>query len=256
MTLALYPLTLSPATLGQPYLNNNAPLTPVGGTGPYTLASSAGALPLGLSLGTPAGLIVGTPRVADQYDYAPTTYMPYVVNPSSFTITVTDSLGATASNQYTLPVGVFSERQAISIYEMLMAAYGNDYYVVMSDMGSRNIRIGDIGSPAFGGLRLITNALLNQFTDGMIERMLEHIAEWDRIKPIYQTQQAGAVGDVNGLSMDWGNKRAGLLGRLKTILPAYTLAEVRARQAHGGGNDFTGAVTAGEGGGGYKEFVR
>ena len=255
MTLALYPLQLSPATLGQPYSNNDAPLTPVGGTAPYTLALTAGALPVGLSLGTPAGLIVGTPRVADQYDYKPTTAIPFVVNPSTFTITVTDHAGATASVQYTMPVGIFSERQAISIYEMLCACYSQDYYVVMNDMGSRQMRIGDIGSPAFGGLRIITNALLSQFTSGMVDVMLEHIHEWDQIKRIFQNQENGSVSDITGLSSKIGDRKSGLFMRLKTILPAYTLAEVKARQNHGGGNDFTGDV-AGSGAGGNVEFVR
>lgn len=255
MTLALYPLQLSPATLGQLYSNGDTPLTPVGGTGPYTLAITAGALPIGMSLGTPQGLITGTPRVADQYNYAPTTAIPYIVNPATFTVTVTDSLLAIASNQYTIPVGIFSERQAISIYEMLCACYSQDYYVVMNDMGSRQMRIGDLGTPAFGGLRMITNALLSQFTKGMVETMLEHIREWNQIKRIFVDQQGGAVSDITGLNAKIGDRKAGLFMRLKTILPAYSLAEVRARQNHGGGNDFTGSV-AGSGGGGHVEFVR
>jgi hypothetical protein len=254
MPLALYPLQLSPAALGQQYRGNlDSPLTPVGGTAPYTLAVSAGALPVGLSLNGTQGLIQGTPRVADAYDYKPTTAIPFVVNPSTFTITATDSLGATASNEYTLPVGVFSELQSISIYEMLDAAYGFDYYVVMSDMGSREIRIGDIGSPAFGGLRLVTNALLAQFTSGMIEVMLQHIHEWDMIKRIFMDQQGGSVSDVTGLNNKIGDRKSGLLRRFKNLLPAYTLAEVNARKNHGGGMDITSTQA---GGGGNVEFVR
>ena len=260
-TLALYPLQLSPAALGQQYVMEDAPLTPVGGVAPYTWAVT-GNLPVGLDLNTAGGgtgktsaVIEGTPRIADQYDYQPTTAIPYVVNPSSFTVTVTDSStpALTASNTYTIPVGVFSERQSISIYEMLDAAYGFDYYVVMSDMGSREIRIGDIGSPAFGGLRLITNALLAQFTQGMIDVMLEHIHEWDKIKRIFVDQQQGSVSDITGLYNKIGDRKSGLLRRFKNILPAYTLAEVNARKAHGGGMDITATKA---GGGGNVEFVR
>ena len=254
MTLALYPLALSPAALGQPYLNASAPLTPVGGTAPYTLAITKGALPVGLSLvDKPQGTIQGTPKVADQYDYKPTTAIPYVVNPSTFTVTATDSLGAMASVEYTIPVGMFSERQAISIYEMLDAAYGFDYYVVMSDMGSREIRIGDIGSPAFGGLRLVTNALLAQFTQGMVDVMLEHIREWDMIKRIFMDQQQGSVSDITGLNNKISDRKSGLLRRFKNLLPAYTLAEVNARKSHGGGQDITNTKA---GGGNFVEFVR
>ena len=89
MSLQLYPLQISPAAVGQPYLNADQPLTPVGGTGPYTLAITAGALPVGLELvAKPLGTIQGTPHLADQYDYKPTTAIPFVVNPATFTVTV------------------------------------------------------------------------------------------------------------------------------------------------------------------------
>ena len=262
-TLALYPMQLSPGAVGQRYVMVDQPLTPVGGVGPFTWALT-GNLPPGLSLNTnsagsdaSSAVIEGTPRVADQYNYAPVTVMPEIVNPSTFTIAVTDSSTPplVASRQYTIPVGVFSERQAISIYEMLCACYSQDYYVVMNDMGSREIRIGDLGSPAFGGLRMITNALLSAFTQGMIEVMLEHIREWNQVKRIFMDQAGGSVSDITGLNNKIGDRKAGLFMRLKTILPAYTMAEVRARQNKGGGNDFTGSV-AGSGGARDVEFVR
>ena len=257
MALALYPLQLSPATLGQLYSNAGAPLTPVGGVAPYTLAITAGSLPVGMALGTPQGLITGTPRVADAYSYPAISQYPQIVNPSTFTITVTDSSSPpkTFSQQYTIPVGVFSERQAISIYEMLCACYSADYYVVMGEMGTRQIRIGDLGNAGYGGLRMITNALLSAFTQGMIETMLEHIKEWNQIKRIFVNQRQGSVSDLTGLNAEIGERKAGLFMRLKTILPAYTIAEVKARQNHGGGNDFTGSVAGGNGGN-ATEYVR
>ena len=130
MSLALYPLQLSPAAVGQGYVMGAQPLTPVGGVAPFTWSVSAGSLPVGLDLNTAAGgtgktsaVIEGTPRVADQYTYPPQTQIPSLVNPSTFEITVTDSSSPPQSvtMQYTMPVGVFSERQAISIYEMLDA---------------------------------------------------------------------------------------------------------------------------------------
>jgi len=53
-----------------------------GGTGPYTFAVTSGSLPTGLSLNASTGEITGTPSAT---------------GPFSFTITVTDSTGATAS---------------------------------------------------------------------------------------------------------------------------------------------------------------
>ena len=60
-----------------------------GGTGPYTYVVSAGALPAGLSLNSTSGQISGTPTTSGV---------------SSFTIQVTDSNGATASQQYKLTI--------------------------------------------------------------------------------------------------------------------------------------------------------
>lgn len=260
MALALYPLQLSPAAVGQPYVMLTQPLTPVGGVAPYTWVLT-GNLPVGLDLNTAAGgtnktsaVIEGTPRIADQYAYPASNAMPILQNASTFSIQVTDTNGLTVTNTYTIPVGVFSERQAISIYEMLCACYSVDYYVIMGEMGTRNIRIGDIGSAAFGGLRLITNALLANFSQGMIETMLEHIHEWNQIKRVFVNQMGGSISDITGLNNKIGDRKAGLFMRLKTILPAYTLAEVNARQKHGGGNDFTGSVAGSNAG--VAEYVR
>lgn len=59
-----------------------------GGTGPYTYAVTAGALPTGLTLSS-AGLLSGTPTVAGNF---------------SFTVTATDSLLNKGTAAYTLPV--------------------------------------------------------------------------------------------------------------------------------------------------------
>ncbi len=60
-----------------------------GGTGPYSWAVTAGALPAGVTL-SPAGAVSGTPTVSGTF---------------LFTATVTDSASATASRQFTLAVG-------------------------------------------------------------------------------------------------------------------------------------------------------
>jgi hypothetical protein len=94
-SLAISPSGPSPVEL--PYAHNLALYPPValsasGGTAPYTFAVTAGALPVGLTL-SPSGIISGTPTI----DLTKT-----------FTVTVTDSLGALAAQQYLLPVGGIS----------------------------------------------------------------------------------------------------------------------------------------------------
>jgi Putative Ig domain len=58
-----------------------------GGTSPYTFAVTSGALPTGTTLNPSSGVISGTPTAASTF---------------SFTITVTDSLGFTGSQAFTI----------------------------------------------------------------------------------------------------------------------------------------------------------
>ena len=67
-------------------------MTASNGAAPYTYAVTAGALPAGLTIST-AGLISGTPTTA---------------GPATFTITATDSTGATGSQAYTISVSATS----------------------------------------------------------------------------------------------------------------------------------------------------
>jgi uncharacterized repeat protein (TIGR03803 family) len=81
--IALSPTTIPPATVGAAYSQT---LSAVAGTAPYTFAVTAGSLPAGLTLSS-AGVLSGTPTAAGS---------------SSFTVTATDSTGATGSQAYTL----------------------------------------------------------------------------------------------------------------------------------------------------------
>jgi uncharacterized repeat protein (TIGR01451 family) len=78
------PVTLAcPANAGQVLVAYSSAAVAGGGTPPYTFSVASGALPAGLSLNTTTGAITGTPTTA---------------GPFSFTASVTDSLGATATS--------------------------------------------------------------------------------------------------------------------------------------------------------------
>jgi large repetitive protein len=64
-------------------------VTAQGGTSPYTFAVTSGALPTSTTLNTSSGVISGTPTVASTF---------------SFTITVTDSLGFTGSQAFSITI--------------------------------------------------------------------------------------------------------------------------------------------------------
>lgn len=87
------PVTLNPAagslaggTVGMPHAGQT--FTATGGTGPYGFALSGGALPAVLNL-TAAGVLSGTPTAEGSF---------------SFTVSATDSLGATGEATYSLDV--------------------------------------------------------------------------------------------------------------------------------------------------------
>ncbi len=80
--LSLNPATLPGGTVGMAYSQT---MSASGGNGTYTFSVSAGTLPAGLSLNPATGLISGMPTNAAT---------------SSFTVTATDSAGATTSRAY------------------------------------------------------------------------------------------------------------------------------------------------------------
>ncbi|WLH90418.1 putative Ig domain-containing protein [Pseudomonas sp. FP453] len=80
-------LSITPSVLTAPAANvaYSVALGASGGTAPYSYAITSGALPTGLSVNTSTGLLSGTPSVPGAYN---------------FTVTVTDTYGATAGRAY------------------------------------------------------------------------------------------------------------------------------------------------------------
>ncbi|MBO0492204.1 putative Ig domain-containing protein [Pseudomonas sp. Marseille-Q1929] len=80
-------LSITPSVLTAPAANvaYSVALGASGGTAPYSYAITSGALPAGLSVNTSTGLLSGTPSVPGAYN---------------FTVTVTDTYGATAGRTY------------------------------------------------------------------------------------------------------------------------------------------------------------
>ena len=85
-TITVNPASLPATTAGIAYSQS---VSTTGGTGAMTYSVSVGSLPAGLSLGAATGAITGTPSAAGTFN---------------FTITATDSVGATGLRAYTLIV--------------------------------------------------------------------------------------------------------------------------------------------------------
>ena len=114
-TLSIAPATLPAGTAGSAYSQT---LSASGGTAPYSYAVSAGTLPVGLVLAA-NGVLSGTPTTAAS---------------SAFTVSVTDALGFTAAQAYTVaiaaavpaPVAVDDAGATLVDTALTLAVTGND----------------------------------------------------------------------------------------------------------------------------------
>ncbi len=112
--IAVNPSSLPTATVGTPYSQS---VTATGGTGSYTFGVSAGVLPPGLALNPATGAITGSPTNAAT---------------SSFTITATDTNGASGSRSYS-----FTVNAAIAVNPVSLPAgtVGTGYNQTLSAVG-------------------------------------------------------------------------------------------------------------------------
>ena len=113
-TLSVTTTSLSNGAVGAPYSQQ---LNATGGTGGYTWSVSGGSLPAGLSLSA-SGAISGTPTAA---------------GPSSFTVQVRDSSGATASQS--LSITVASPTLSVTTSSLPNGAVGTPYSQLLSATG-------------------------------------------------------------------------------------------------------------------------
>jgi large repetitive protein len=111
--ISITPAALPAGTVGSAY---NQALTGNGGTGPYTFAVTAGSLPPGISL-SGAGVLSGTPTSNGVY---------------AFTVTSTDSLGASGSQGFSLSVSP----QAVGISPGVVPPADLSYYYSVNLTGS------------------------------------------------------------------------------------------------------------------------
>jgi hypothetical protein len=123
------------ATVGEPYRGQVS--VPTGGTGPFTYAITAGALPAGVTLDPKTGVISGVPTGGQAGDYP-------------FTVTVTDAAGAKSSANSVISLGYFSI-QGVVYYDI-----NHNKILDTADFGIVNVPVTLTGKKASGQLVNIT----------------------------------------------------------------------------------------------------
>ena len=112
--IAINPATLPAAVIGAAYSQS---VVATGGSGTFTYAISAGTLPAGVSLNSASGLVSGTPTTAGA---------------ANFTVTATDTLGATGSRAYSVLV---NSAMALNPTTLPAGVVGTAYSQSMSATG-------------------------------------------------------------------------------------------------------------------------
>jgi len=109
--------TLPSGMVGSPY---SQAVAAANGTPPYSFSVTSGALPAGLSIAPSTGGIAGTPTVAGS---------------STFNVTVTDSLGATASQGFTVSIAPAIPPLSITTTSLPVAVVGTAYSQTIAATG-------------------------------------------------------------------------------------------------------------------------
>jgi len=135
---------LAAATYGQAYSHT---LKASGGSGTYTWAVSAGALPAGLSLAASSGVLSGTPA-----DPATTAVVP-------FTVTATDSAGRIGSAELNLSV---APAVSVTTVDLSQGFVGSSFDAVLTATGGQGSYGWSVSSGALpDGLALGSDGLLS-----------------------------------------------------------------------------------------------
>ncbi len=152
--------SLANGTAGTPY---QATIAASGGTGTITLGAPAASLPPGLTLST-SGVLSGTPTIAGSY---------------SFPVTATDSVGASASQSYTITIsaGPFTQYRVTVVGTSAIPAGNNFLVAVQATDAYGNAVAGYAGpssvtasiSPASAASNFPTTVSINRYGLGFFQ---------------------------------------------------------------------------------------
>ena len=148
--------TLANGTVGTIYSQT---LAASGGTAPYTWTVSAGSLPAGLTLNT-NGVISGTPTTS---------------NASSFTVKVTDSASATATQSLTMTVNNAAINTAISVTTTTIAngTLGTTYSRTLTATGGTKPYTWTVSAGTLpAGLTLSTGGVISGMPTAVVSKAL------------------------------------------------------------------------------------
>jgi hypothetical protein len=159
--ITVNPVTLPAAMIGAAYSQSVAA---TGGSGTFTYAITAGALPVGIALNSVNGLVSGTPTAGGT---------------ANFTVTATDTLGATGSRAYSVPV---NSAMALNPTTLSAGVVGTAYSQSMSATGGSGAYTYTVTSaPAAGSQSQHNNRRVERNRNGSRHQHLHDHGELTRL---------------------------------------------------------------------------
>ena len=131
-----------------------------------------------------------------------------------------------------LPDG-FIEANEIVLFEILGIPFlaAGEGYVVSDNFGT--IRTATSINPS-AVIRTEVERILASMTAATVTRLLVYITRWEAIGTQVIRQEAGSVGDVSGVTLDYRDERALIKDRVQNMVPVYKLWEFHQKQQASG----------------------
>ena len=212
------PITLSPTSLPNGAVGTaySQTISASGGTGGYSYSVSSGTLPAGLSLNSSSGVLSGTPTTATGY---------------SFTITATDSSGATGSRAYSVTINAAITLSPTALHNGTVGSAYSQTITASGGSGGYSYAVGSGTLPAGLSLNSSTGVLSGTPTTAASSSFT-----------ITATDSSGATG-----SCAYSVTINVTITLSPTSLPAGTVGTAynQTITASGGGSPYTYATTSG-----------
>ncbi|HEY3322077.1 MAG TPA: hypothetical protein VGP72_16540 [Planctomycetota bacterium] len=132
---------------------------------------------------------------------------------------------------------VLTTSHRITLFTVLEVPYASTYNIV--DAMATLAAAVEMGRAAMTSAKAqIEQYVDNDLDAGALAELITLLDDWKAASTKTSELAQGAVGDISGISFNWGTKRQTIADRIKIIVPFYRLHEVLAKQAASAGASY------------------